>query len=254
MRTLSFFSFPGIGLLFIVIAGFVQQVDANTPWELPDDPETNYFEIITPLGRIVIHLYDETPAHRDNFRKLVADGFFDGIKFHRIIRGYMIQGGDPNSKDDRPEDDGLGGPGYTVPAEFVASLYHKRGALAAARQGDHVNPERNSSGSQFYIVQGMRIDSLTLDRIEQQIRMTSGDQGFRFLPEIRRVYQTVGGAPNLDGQYTVFGELVEGFDVLDRIAESETPRQLGQQVPEYLIDRPIEDIPMEIRALPDYRE
>ena len=244
----------GTTLSCLFLFGQFQQVWGTSIRNIRDDPETYYYEINTQIGRMVIRLYNETPGHRDNFKRLVSEGFFNGIKFHRVIQRYMIQGGDPNSKDDRPEDDGLGGPGYTIPAEFVPSLIHKRGALAAARQGDNVNPERRSSGSQFYIVQGMKMDSLMLDRVEQQIRMSTGSQSFRFTAAARKVYQSEGGAPNLDGQYTVFGELVEGFDVLDRIAGARTPRRLGQTVPEHLIDRPLDDITMEIRALPNYKE
>jgi cyclophilin family peptidyl-prolyl cis-trans isomerase len=219
-----------------------------------DLPATNYYEISTPLGRMVVRLYDETPVHRDNFKKLAAEGFYDGTLFHRVIAGFMIQGGDPNSRDDDPYDDGSGGPGYTLPAEFRPQLFHKRGALAAARKGDHVNPERRSSGSQFYIVQGTPLDSLTLDAVQEQIRFATQEAGFTFAPEVRRAYQTEGGAPNLDQQYTVFGEVVEGLDVLDQIAAVDTPNRRQERVPPPLADRPLQPIPMQIRPLPGYPE
>ena len=215
-------------------------------------PVDSYYEIRVPQGRMVIRLYDETPAHRDNFRKLVSEGFYDGTTFHRIIEGFMIQGGDPNSRDDDPYNDGQGGPGYTVPAEIVSGLFHKRGVIAAARTGDAVNPERRSSGSQFYIVQGTTFDDQTLKMLEQQIRMTARDSSFAFSDEARTAYKEVGGAPNLDGQYTVFGEIVEGLDVLDAVAAVPTPRLTGQRVSPQVIDRPADDVIMSVRPLPEY--
>ncbi|NND71044.1 MAG: peptidylprolyl isomerase [Rhodothermales bacterium] len=213
-------------------------------------PATNYFKIITPNGDMVIRLYDDTPAHRDNFKKLVAQNYYDGTKFHRVIESFMIQGGDPNSKDDDPMNDGQGGPGYTVPAEIQAPLFHKKGALAAARTGDQINPERESSGSQFYIVQGQVYPEDMLERIEKQL----GDvvDGFSYPEEFREIYTTVGGTPSLDMQYTVFGELVEGFDVLDQIAQAPTARKSGDPAHPAVIDRPVEDIDMTIVALEDY--
>lgn len=212
----------------------------------------SYYEIRVPQGRMVIRLYDETPVHRDNFEKLVSEGFYDGTTFHRIIEGFMIQGGDPNSRDEDPFNDGQGGPGYTLAAEIVPGLFHKRGALAAARTGDHVNPGRRSSGSQFYVVQGTTFDDQTLGMIEQQIRMTARDSSFTFSDEARASYNAVGGAPNLDGQYTVFGEIVEGLDVLDDVASIPTPRRTGQRVSPQIVDRPIDDVKMSVRPLPDY--
>lgn len=226
----------------------------TTASDAVDLPATNYYEITTPQGRMVIRLYDETPLHRDNFKKLVEEGFYDGTTFHRVIAGFMIQGGDPNSRDDDPGNDGLGGPGYTVPAEFAPGLYHKRGAIAAARTGDQVNPERRSSGSQFYIVHGTPLDSMTLDMIEEQIQMATRDSEFRFTEDMRQSYMSEGGAPNLDRQYTVFGEVVEGFEVLDGIATVDTPRATGQPAPPQFADRPVEDVTMQIKSLPDYSE
>lgn len=214
--------------------------------------ETNYFEITTPQGRMVIKLYDETPAHRDNFKKLVADQAYDSTLFHRVIGGFMIQGGDPNSRDDdNPMNDGGGGPGYTIPAEIQPGLIHKRGALSAARQGDNVNPERQSSGSQFYIVHGMIFPDDYLTQIETRTKQMIPDPNFAFSEEARRIYTTEGGAPNLDGMYTVFGELVEGFDVLDRLSRVATTTRVGIRNPP---DRPLENVPMVVRPLPDYQE
>ncbi len=221
--------------------------------DTPNLPETNFYEIDTRFGRMVIRLYDETPAHRDNFKKLVAEGFYDGTTFHRVIAGFMIQGGDPNSKDDDPYNDGQGGPGYTIPAEFNPKRYHKRGALAAARQGDPVNPERRSSGSQFYLVHGGNpIDEAMLAQIEQQVRAASHIPDFRFSDEARADYLAHGGAPFLDLQYTVFGEVVDGFDVLDRIATTPTAKSSGRRVHPALADQPLERVEMTVRPLETY--
>lgn len=222
------------------------------PTDTLEASATHYYEMLVPQGRMVIRLFNETPAHRDNFRKLVAEGFFDGTTFHRIIEGFMVQGGDPNSKDDDPYNDGQGGPGYTLPAEIESGLFHKRGVLAAARTGDAVNPERRSSGSQFYVVQGTTFDDQTLDMVEQQIRMATRDTSFAFSDKARKAYIEEGGAPNLDGQYTVFGEVVEGLDVLDAIAGVPTPRKTGDRVSPQLVDRPLEAVAMTVRALDDY--
>ncbi len=206
--------------------------------------DTNYYIIETPQGSLVIRLYDETPLHRDNFKKLAAEQFYDETLFHRTIPNFMIQGGDPNSKDGNPASNGTGGPGYRIPAEFNPSLIHKRGALAAARDG---NPERASSGSQFYLVHGRVFSDEELTQWEQQKSQTTGSQ-FRIADGPREVYSTVGGIPWLDGDYTVFGELVEGFDVLDAIAASETPNLLGEGSSPALGDQPLVPIPMTIRA------
>jgi cyclophilin family peptidyl-prolyl cis-trans isomerase len=192
-------------------------------------------KIETTLGTIKVKLYDETPLHRDNFLKLVKEEFYEGTLFHRVIRDFMIQAGDPESKTaDSLTHLGAGGVGYTVPAEIVfPQLYHKRGALAAARQGDMVNPEKKSSGCQFYIVQGQTFTDEQLDQMEKriayQLRMR---EPFHYTEEQRIAYKTFGGTPHLDGQYTVFGEVVEGFDVLQKISEVKTSRG----------DRPVEDI------------
>ena len=213
--------------------------------------ETNYFEVTTPIGRMVIRLYDETPTHRDNFKKLVAENFYDGTTFHRVISGFMIQGGDPNSRDEDPVNDGNGGPGYTIPAEIHPDLFHKRGALATARTPDQMNPDRESSGSQFYIVHGTIYTEDVLMRFQDRSRQMIPNPDFEFSPEARNAYTTVGGAPMLDGMYTVFGELVEGFDVLDNITRIITPKALGEQN-SAIVNRPMRSITMEIRPLPDY--
>ncbi len=190
-------------------------------------------KITTDFGEIVLKLYNETPAHRDNFVKLVEEGFYDGTLFHRVINAFMIQGGDPSSKNAQPGQPlGSGGPDYTIQAEIVPGLFHKKGALAAARLGDQANPERRSSGSQFYIVQGRVWTPEELDRMEQQ-------RGMAFSPEQRQAYTTIGGTPHLDAGYTVFGEVVEGLDVVDKIAAVQTAPG----------DRPVQDVAMKIELL-----
>ena len=201
----------------------------------------------TSLGNIKVKLYDDTPAHRDNFIKLVEEGYYDGTLFHRVINEFMIQGGDGTSKN-APVGKmlGTGDPGYTIPAEFVYPKYfHKRGALAAARQGDQVNPEKASSGSQFYIVTGKVFKSLAANHREEimNMRRNRDMQGLQALQDTliaqtheqikkegkrtltqaqREAYTTVGGTPHLDGEYTVFGEVVDGMEVVDKIQQVET--------------------------------
>lgn len=172
-------------------------MEVKTQFNPADLPEEPVFDIITNVGTIRIKLYKETPLHRDNFVKLASEGFFDGIRFHRVIKGFMIQTGDPLSKDMANESRfGTGGPGYTIPAEILPELKHKKGAVAAARRGGAANPLKESSGSQFYIVE----DPAT--------------------------------CAQLDGDYSVFGETLEGFDVIDRIAAVATNNS----------DRPLEDV------------
>ncbi len=183
--------------------------------------------IETSMGNITIMLYDETPLHRDNFIKLVESNFYDSILFHRVINNFMIQAGDPTSKNAAP--DVLLGDSdtdYTIPAEFdYPKYYHKKGALAAARTGDDENPERRSSGSQFYIVQGRTFTDEKLDKYESHL-------GIKMPAEIREYYKTIGGTPHLDTQYTVFGEVLEGMDVVNAIAAVETNKD----------DRPLVDV------------
>jgi len=179
--------------------------------------ETNY-------GIMYVALYNETPQHRDNFLKLVRQGYYDNVLFHRIIRDFMVQAGDPNSKDSTYTGMlGIGDIGYTIPAEIkFPELYHRRGALCAARQSDQVNPERASSGCQFYIVQGKTMSDNELTLMEQRIRMAIEKPDFHYTDEQRLFYKTFGGTPHLDGAYTVFGEVVKGFEVLDILNAVET--------------------------------
>ena len=241
-------------------------------------------KITTSYGDITVRLYDETPAHRDNFLKLVSEGFYDGTLFHRVIKDFMIQGGDPDSKGaPKGRHLGAGDVGYTIPAEFKPELFHKRGALAAARQGDNVNPERRSSGCQFYIVWGQKYSEGQLGQLEKQSRMqalqsvfndlamqhraeimsmrrdrdTAGlsalqdqleaeanaivrEKGLGRLSEaMKTAYTTVGGTPFLDGQYTVFGEVESGLEVVGKIQEVSTDSA----------DRPIKDLDMKIETI-----
>lgn len=185
-------------------------------------------EMLTSEGKIILRLHDATPLHRDNFLSLVKHGFYDSILFHRVIKNFMIQAGDPNSKSALAGTAlGSGGPSKTIPAEFVPELFHRKGVLAAARMGDNVNPEKASSGSQFYIVQGRVFSSAGLDSVET-MRM----KGYRFPQAHRDAYTKIGGAPHLDQQYTIFGEVVEGLAVVDSIASRKTAGN----------DRPVDDI------------
>lgn len=238
---------------------------------------SNLVTIKTTLGDIKVMLYDQTPLHRDNFLKLVKEKYYDGTIFHRVIKGFMIQGGDPQSKGaPAGKSLGTGGPGYTIAAEIVyPQLFHKRGALAAARQGDEMNPDRESSGSQFYIVWGEVYSQGKLGQLEKGLRNMKEQEIFNALvaqnkekvlalrksrdqaglmelqqellaitnakmSEIKEVltsaqkeaYTTVGGTPHLDGQYTVFGEVIEGLDIVEKIQQTATGAG----------DRPKEDI------------
>ena len=238
-------------------------------------------KIQTTLGDIVVRLYDETPIHRDNFVKLAKEGYYDGTLFHRVIKDFMIQGGDPDSKG-APAGKmlGVGGPDYTLQAEIVDGLFHKRGALAAARQGDEVNPERRSSGSQFYIVWGQVYNQGQLRQFSKQLKMQKVQNAFNQLAaqhrdeimQMRRernraglqelqdklaaqaeamvtgdgltaeqigVYSTIGGTPHLDGQYTVFGEVEQGLDIVEMIQNAATGRA----------DRPFDDIEMKVTVV-----
>ncbi len=250
---------------------------AKNTKDMENNKET-MLDIKTTLGDIKIKLYNETPLHRDNFIKLAKEGTYEGTLFHRVIKDFMIQAGDPNSKD-APKGKmlGSGDVGYTIPAEFVYPKYfHKKGALSAARTGDQVNPKKESSGCQFYIVTGKVYNDSTLLGMERQkneqkveaafnalaqkhmkevykMRKDGDEEGlynlqeklfaeaqeeaakqpdFKFTPEQFEAYTTVGGTPHLDGEYTVFGEVVEGIDVVDKIQRVETDRS----------DRPNEDV------------
>nr|WP_319400210.1 peptidylprolyl isomerase [uncultured Carboxylicivirga sp.] len=235
----------------------------------------------TNKGDILIQLYDETPKHRDNFLKLANEGFYDQLLFHRVIKDFMIQGGDPDSKGaESGKQLGNGGPGYTIDAEIdFPKLFHKKGALAAARMGDNVNPEKKSSGSQFYIVEGKKLNDEDFEKVERRLNSMqrqnlfyktlegykdtlmslrkSGDQQAVMnlqmeineivekkaetlpkvtIPEdIKEVYRTIGGVPHLDGNYTVFGEVIEGLDVVDSIASVKCDQY----------DRPLDDVIIE---------
>ena len=181
----------------------------------------------TSLGDITILLYDDTPIHRDNFIDLINKKFYEGIIFHRVIPGFMVQAGDPNSKDAKAGVRlGSGGPGYTLPAEFRPQFYHKKGALAAARLGDQANPKKESSGSQFYIVTGKVWTAAELDRME------STNTHPKFTDDQRKNYTTTGGYPPLDYQYTVFGEVTEGIEIAEKIGQAKRDQS----------DRPLEDI------------
>ncbi len=190
--------------------------------------------IETTYGSIKIKLYDETPFHKENFLKLVSEKLYDDLLFHRVISNFMIQTGDPDSKNAKPGQPlGFGDLGYTIPAEFNKDLFHKKGALAAARQPDNVNPGKESSASQFYIVQGRVFTDRELDYMEQR-----GDH-IKFTEEQRKIYTSAGGSPHLDYSYTVFGEVTEGIEVVDKIASVKTDKR----------DRPLEDIKIKIRII-----
>lgn len=241
--------------------------------------------VITEYGNIKIKLYDKTTEHKKNIEKLADDGFYDGLLFHRVIQNFMIQGGDPDSKNAEPGQKlGSGSLDYTLPAEFVTEYYHKRGAIAAARKGGLINLEKRSSASQFYIVQGDIFSHGELDTMEivknQQIKndlvrdhlmdaddeiqvfrenndregfalkvaeirdrvdslITARNLIFKFTDEQREIYTTVGGYPSLDGDYTVFGEVIEGMDVVDKIAVMETDQN----------NRPLQDVKMKIERI-----
>jgi cyclophilin family peptidyl-prolyl cis-trans isomerase len=191
-------------------------------------------EIQTTEGKILLRLSDETPLHRDNFLKLAKSGYYNDIRFHRVIRQFMIQAGDNRTKRDSVlAKDSVRFKNYTIPAEFRPGLYHRRGALAAARTGDDVNPQKASSGYQFYIVHGRVFTETSLDSVE-----TYRLNGRKLPAAHREVYKTAGGAPHLDQNYTVFGEVLEGMEVVDRIASVQTSGRSGG-------DRPLQDIRIE---------
>ncbi len=168
--------------------------------------------ISTEFGDMKLLLSDETPKHKENFIKLANEGFFDSTTFHRVMPQFMIQGGDPNSKDENPNNDGQGGPGYTIDAEIKRDLLHFKGALAAARMPDQVNPQKKSSGSQFYIVEGVQVKREQMDQLSTQ-------RGWSYTEEEMQKYETLGGYPWLDMDYTVFGTVISGLDLVPVISK-----------------------------------
>lgn len=266
-------------LLFTLITAFLSMSNST-------EAKDSMVLIETSMGNIKVKLYDETPLHRDNFLKLAKEGYFNDLLFHRVIKGFMVQGGDPDSKNAPAEKSlGMGGPGYQIPAEIVyPKLFHKRGALAAARTGDQMNPERKSSGSQFYIVWGEVYKADQIENLNNQLKQQAMQNYFQELanqrkdtiikmqtakdnaglqklqselialtetefknnptkgaltPEQIKQYTTVGGTPHLDNQYTVFGEVVEGLDIVEKIQNS----AIGAQ------DRPVKDITMKVSVI-----
>jgi len=239
------------------------------------------YKIETEYGDMIFKLYNATPLHKENFIKLIDQVYFNDLLFHRVIDEFMIQGGDPDSRNAEPGQFlGEGGPGYTIPAEFVDTIFHKKGVIAAAREGDDTNPEMRSAGSQFYIVQGYVFTDEDIEKVEDRINAsrlnklitkyideakneafkTGGiidyqvilpearkkaeekfkEEGYYKVPDFKRkIYQTIGGTPHLDNAYTVFGEVIEGLDVIDKIAAVETDEN----------DRPVRDIKMRITKL-----
>lgn len=268
--------------LFILVAAFGCNSGDKS---IDGSPKTDDIVIIsTNFGDMYVVLYDETPLHKENFLKLAKEGFYDSTTFHRIIEGFMVQGGDPNSKDDIPFNDGQGGPGYTIEAEFNTALYHKKGALAAARLGGAQNPEMRSSGSQFYIVHGKEV---SIEELDQTMEVTNENEkqfmirDYCYAPENKKIlealqrnqnagradsvqaildeiepiatagfepkfyteeqktaYSTIGGVPFLDYNYTVYGEVIRGLEIIDEIAVQEK----GQG------DRPVTAITMTVRV------
>lgn len=185
--------------------------------------KSTFVNFETDYGDIVIRLYDQTPIHKANFERLVKEGFYDGVLFHRVINDFMIQTGDPDSKGAPMEQMvGAGGPGYTIPAEFHDSIFHKKGAVAAARDN---NPEKASSGSQFYIVEGKKF-------LPQELKNIESKNNVDFSEEQEKYYQEIGGTPFLDQNYTIFGEVIRGMDVVEKISEVETNHA----------DRPVQNV------------
>ncbi len=263
---------------FILIALFVTIISCGSSDKKSDD---SVISIKTEFGEIKVKLYDETPEHKKNFIKLVNEDFYNDLLFHRVINNFMIQGGDPDSKNAQPGSKlGGGSPGYTIPAEFIPKYFQKKGALAAARKGGPSNPEKRSSGSQFYIVQGKiftpgKLDTLEMmknSRVKNELMKESfakantelneyrknNDQEsfnirvveireavdsifaaapqFKFSDAQKEIYTTIGGYPSLDGDYSIFGEVVDGLDILDKIAVVETDKN----------NRPVIDVKMEV--------
>ncbi len=219
-------------LLSVILAlvVFTDGIQAQSDIKLRKKDRKRDVEFVTTDGIIVLRLSDSTPLHRDNFLKLVKSHFYDSLLFHRVIQYFMIQGGDPMSRNAPPGHPlGDSSPPYTIPAEFRLSLFHKRGVLAAARESDDINPEKASSSSQFYIVQGKIYSDPGLDSVE--IRRLK-----RKIPDYQRqTYKTIGGSPFLDQNYTIFGEVVSGMETVDKIAAEPTSKDADQ-------DRPLKDV------------
>lgn len=204
-------------LLLLVSVILISAYSTNPPYQVKKGDLNKDVELVTSRGTLVIRLSDSTPLHRNNFIKLVNQHFYDGLLFHRVMSQFMIQTGDPKSKTAKPgEALGAGNPGYTVPAEMRPGLFHKKGALAAARTPDEVNPARESNGSQFYLVHGRVYDEEDLNQVEARLN------GYKIPQAHREVYKTIGGTPSLDQKYTVFGEVIKGIAVIDSIAAVQT--------------------------------
>lgn len=197
------------------------------------ETSNHFVKIETDSGMMVVRLSNKTPQTTANFLKLVKEHYYDGLLFHRVIKGFMVQGGDPDSKNAPPGKVlGEGGLDYTVPAEFDSSLYHKKGAIAMARENDDVNPKKASSSTQFYLIEGRTFTDVEMNKMEERFKI--------IIPESHRaVYRTVGGAPFLDMNYTVFGQVVSGLDVIDKIAHAAKDEH----------DRPLHDIHMKISIM-----
>jgi peptidyl-prolyl cis-trans isomerase B (cyclophilin B) len=217
-------------LLVLALILFSVNADAQSRTKLRKKDRKRDIEFVTTEGIIIVRLSDSTPLHRDNFLRLIKSGYYDSLLFHRVIQYFMIQSGDPASKNAAPGHPlGDSSAPYTLPAEFRVSLFHKRGVLAAARESDDVNPQKASSGSQFYIVQGKKYTDSQLDSVE--IKRLK-----RKIPEYQReVYKTLGGTPFLDQNYTIFGEVVSGMETVDKIAA--LPTSKGEDR-----DRPLQDV------------
>ena len=273
---MKYIAIMAAALLFVCSGAACNRANGTNSTDMADTSSVKV-EVATSLGNFTVLLYGDTPVHRDNFVKLVKEGYYDNTLFHRVISEFMVQAGDPNSKNAAPGAHlGAGNPGYTLEAEFVYPRhFHKRGALAAARTGDAVNPEKRSSGAQFYVVTGRKYTEAELSQIEltsqnrlkqntfndlarsrmdeiRAMQQTGDTAGLRSLQEQliaqteeiagklykpltdeqRQVYSTEGGTPHLDGEYTVFGEVISGMDVIANIEKAETDRA----------DRPKEDI------------
>ena len=219
-------------VLLITIVFFPwEAINAQQQIRIKKKDRKRDIELVTTEGNIILRLSDSTPLHRDNFIRLVRSRFYDSVLFHRVIAKFMIQAGDANSKrSSQGQPLGNGDLGYTIPAEFRPGLFHKKGVLAAARMGDNVNPKKESSASQFYIVHGRTFTDHELDSV-QRVRLAN----YKLPYEHREYYKIYGGTPQLDQNYTVFGEVVRGIEVVDRIASVATSKAQDR-------DRPLKDV------------